>query len=300
MSNKKSAHIVVVIFLLLIFGGWGNIGHEIINKNAPASFPSQMSFLQSWSTQLGEHASDADYRKSSDPNESPRHYIDIDNYPEFNSDKKITQNYDSLVAKHGYDFVIGQGILPWAIITAVDSLQKLFETEAWENALLIAADIGHYVGDSYMPLHITRNYNGQYSNQNGIHSRYESSMIGKYQNEFEYGDIDTAIYIDNIPDYVFQHIYYNYKYADSVLTADSLATSYAGNTNGDNYYQKLWELTGNYTKEFFINASKELADLIYTAWVNAGSPGSVTGISNLKTNQLKNFLLLQNYPNDNY
>jgi hypothetical protein len=297
LSHKKSTQIVVAIFLLLIFGGWGNIGHEIINKNAPAFFPSPMSFLQSWSIQLGEHASDADYRKSSDPNESPRHYIDIDNYPEFNSDKKIIQNYDSLVAKHGYDFVIGQGILPWAIINTIDSLQKLFEENDWENALLIAADLGHYVGDSYMPLHLTKNYNGQLSNQYGIHSKYEISMIGKYQNEFQYNDNDSAIYIENIPDYVFQHIYYNYNYVDSVLTADSLATSFAGNTDDDNYYQKLWGLTGSYTKEFFINASKELANLIYTAWVNAGNPNFITDISNDKTNQIKNFLLLQNYPN---
>ncbi len=127
--------------------------------------------------QLGDHASDADYRKSSDPSESPKHYIDIDSYQSFIDSGHIIQDYDSIVSVYGLSKVIDIGILPWAIINTTDSLQAAFEKEDYNKAVLIAADLGHYVGDAHMPLHITKNYNGQYTNQYGVHSRYETDMI---------------------------------------------------------------------------------------------------------------------------
>ncbi len=59
-----------------------------------------------WADTLTAHASDADYRKSTDPTEAPKHFIDIDYYPEFVSTGTIPQDFDSIVAIHGYSFVI--------------------------------------------------------------------------------------------------------------------------------------------------------------------------------------------------
>jgi len=86
-----------------------------------------------------------------------------------------------------------QGILPWAILKTADSLPSCFENNDMHKAMLLAADLGHYIGDSHMPLHITRNYNGQYTGQYGVHSRYESNMIGTFQNQIVYDG--TASYI---------------------------------------------------------------------------------------------------------
>jgi hypothetical protein len=59
-----------------------------------------MSFWASWSDSLAAHGSDADYRKSSDPDEAPKHYIDIDNYPEFISNG-ISHKIEILENEHG-------------------------------------------------------------------------------------------------------------------------------------------------------------------------------------------------------
>ncbi len=160
--------------------------------------------------------------------------------------------------------------------------------------MLLAADLGHYIGDSHMPLHVTRNYNGQYSGQSGVHSRYESNLIGTFQNQIIY-DGDSLQYIENLPDYVFNMIYENYKYVDSVLHADSVAKAYAGNTTSTTYYNKFWEIAKNFTIDLFRKASYKLTCVIYTAWINAG--GSSTGISENRENFLPGFNLLQNYPN---
>ena len=163
--------------------GWGSIGHKIINKNITLSFPAELSMLQFWSDSLAAHGSDADYRKSWDPDEDIKHYIDIDNYPEFVTEGKISSDRDSLIAKYGSSFVLTQGILPWAIIETFYSLQAALQQGNWPDAMLFASDLGHYVGDCHMPLHLTLNYNGQYSGQYGIHSRYESTMINTYQQQ---------------------------------------------------------------------------------------------------------------------
>ena len=294
LRSKHKFSLLFILICSLFFIGWGWVGHSIINLNTILSALPEMEFFEYWADSLSVHASDADYRKSIDPNEGPRHYIDIDNYPEFLETGMINQNFDSLVAIHGYNFVMDQGILPWAILRRIDSLQTAFENGEWHEAMLHASDLGHYIGDNHMPLHLTRNYNGQYTGQYGVHSRYESSMIGQYSNQIIY-EGDTLNYIENLSDYVFNIIYDNYIYVDSVLKADSIATAFAGNTNSAAYYEKLWELTKSFTILLFKNASYKLTCLIYTAWINAGSP--VTGGIEDNKDYAVEYELSQNFPN---
>jgi hypothetical protein len=294
MKIKSKFLLAAITICSTLFLGWGNVGHRIINTKTILSVSSEMSFWGSWSDSLAAHGSDADYRKSSDPTEAPKHYIDIDNYPEFISNGYISQSFDSLVLQHGITFVMNQGILPWAIIKSFDSLQTAFQNNQFHKAMLVAADLGHYVGDMHMPLHITRNYNGQYTGQTGIHSRFESTMINSYNAQIVYSG-DSLIYVENISDFVFQMIYNNYNYVDSVLKADSLAKAFAGNTNSTAYYSKMWEVSKGFTTTLFKDASYKLTCLIYTAWLNAGSPVSVEEENTLQSPVT--FNLYQNYPN---
>jgi hypothetical protein len=285
----------LLLSVILLFCGWGYNGHKIINRKSVLSFPAAMAPFQTWQQKLEFHASDADTRKGTDPTEGPKHYIDIDNYPEFLSNGYINQNFDSLVAIHGYTFVMNQGILPWAILASYDSLIQCFLRRDWDKAILFAADLGHYAGDAHMPLHLTRNYNGQYTGQTGIHSRYESTMINRYYMQIEYFP-DTAVYIEEVPDFVFGMIYHNYLYLDSLLSAELTAKTIAGNTTSDLYYQKLWEFTRSFTIDLFRESSYSLGSLIYTAWVKAGSPYVLTTGVDEELLPLS-FSLDQNYPN---
>ena len=97
-----------------------------------------------------------------------------------------------------------------------------------------------------MPLHLTRNYNGQYTNQSGVHSRYESNMIGTYQQQIIYSG-DTISYVSNMSDFVFEMIYANYKYVDSVLQADIIAKIMLVETSNSVIIKSLWEFTKGYT-----------------------------------------------------
>ncbi len=242
---------------------------------AGLSFNDEMAQFNSWLSTLAAHASDADYRKSNDPYEGPKHYIDIDNYAEFLSDGRIAQTLDSAIAIHGSSFVYNNGTLPWATLASFDSLKSCFERRDWDKAVLFAADLGHYVADGHMPLHVTRNYDGQYTGNNGIHSRYESTMINAYISEFNY-EGQAATEIEDVRQYIFDYIYVSNGLVDDVLAADDFAKTVNSSTSSTAYKTALWEQTKDFTIPLFSGASHALSELIYTAWLQAGSPVILT------------------------
>jgi hypothetical protein len=253
-----------------------------------------MNYFLFWSDSLAAHASDADNRKSTDPTEQYRHYIDIDAYPEFIANHRIPQSLDSLIAIHGINFVTQHGTVPFAIIAYTDSLKNYFLQHNWQKAMLKAADVGHYVADAHQPLHITQWYDGWSTFSNKIHSRYETGLIGRDSAYIIYSG-DTISYISNINQFAFNIVYNNYKFVDSVYRCDSIAHTIAGDTSSTQYWQEFWNRAGTFTTILFKNASKSIAALIYTAWINAGSP-LPTSIQPIAGN-VTDYNLEQNYPN---
>ncbi len=296
LLKSRYLRFIPLLALSILLMSWGPGGHEKINNKATLSFPPEMEQFTAWAATLAGHASDADDRKAIDPDEAPRHYIDIDNYQEFISNGRIPQAYDSVVALYGEEFVIGQGILPWATVKAYDSLVNSFLRHDWAKAVLFASDLGHYIADGHMPLHITRNYNGQYSGNTGIHNRYELTMISAFYDGIDYSG-DSVSFVPDVRSYIFNYLYTNYVYADSVLAADDYAKSVDGNTSSDAYKEALWEKSRSFTVPLFSSSSRALAELIYTAWVEAGRPpfNSVPGVFDPQGHQ--NIMLLECSPN---
>lgn len=273
--------LVLISGLFLV--SWGGTGHSIINRKSIESFPVSMSEFSVWSDSLSANASNADARKSQDNTESPKHYLDIENYLEFNTTGRIASTYDSIVSRHGSSTVISNGTLPWATINMYETLKTDFVKCLWHKAMLDASDLGHYVADGHMPLHISANFDGQQTGNDGIHSRYESSMVGMYQTELSTYKGDSVHKISNVTNYIFNYIYANHRCVDSVLAADNYAKNLIGNIQSNEYYSALWSKTP-FTTRLFRNASHALAELIYSAWVEAGKPAfgtvnSLQGVS---------------------
>jgi len=293
--KKFTLFTISLLALSVILISWGATGHSKISESSALSFNQQMQGFQTWIGFLRDHASDADYRKATDPTEGPKHYIDIDNYDSFVSSGRIPQTLDSVVSIYGANFVEDNGILPWATLTSFDSLRNCLQRLDFDNAKIYAADLGHYVADGHMPLHITKNYNGQLTGNTGIHSRYESTMINAYIAQFTYPGQD-ATEILNVNQYVFDYLYGNYSYCDSILAADNYAKSQSSNYSSSTYKNALWSKSRSFTIPLFERASHALASLLYTAWIQAGSPTLVpTGTDENLT--ISNAVLQQNKPN---
>lgn len=280
--------------------GWGWNAHRFINRTSVYHLPNAMQLFIQDSLFFAQHAVDADARvNSSDTSlyaEAPRHYLDIDDYPNFYN---LPRNLDTLIAIYGWERVKDNGTLPWATGWNMDSLVNQLRRGDWNRAYLTASDIGHYVGDAHQPLHCTRNYNGQYSNNYGIHSRYESSMINTYLNQLWIVP-DSVRYISNKIDFVFEYILHSNSLVDTVLHGDTQAKIVSGwNGSGTppaTYYAALWDYTRPVTLDQMQRATETLASLWYTAWVDAGLIIR-TGADLPAATVAADFSLDQNYPN---
>ena len=262
---------LTLISLLLLLCSWGEKGHHKINSSTSQFFPAKLNNFRGWSEVLSALGSDPDKRKSIDQTEGIKHYIDIDAYDDFTNAHKIVEGKDEAFGKYGIDFIKKNGTLPWVTDSTYHVLVKEFKAMEWSKALLTAADLGHYVGDGHMPLHLTLNYDGQLIGQKGIHSRYESKMFGLYADSITV--IRSRLHkVKDVSRYVFDYMYINYQYKDSLLNADKFAYEKANHEYNDVYYQTLWLKTKDFTNKMIEGSSKSLAELIRQAWIEAGRP----------------------------
>ena len=275
---KDLASVGGFVLALILLTGWGSTGHKIINRGGAVELPPEMLGFIQRASMLADSASNADNRKSKDPSESPKHFIDIDDYPEFDS-RSVPHSLDSLIQKYGSSRVTTDGLLPWATATAVDSLTAQMQRGDWNRVWSTAADLGHYVGDAHQPLHCAVNYDGQLTGNRGIHSRFESTMVDQFQQSISIHSGQVK-YIDRPIDYVFEYIYQSNSYCDSIFRADNYAKQISGwsgsGTEPASYYTALWSKTGGLTVGQMQNAADAFANLLYSGWVRAGRPAIPT------------------------
>lgn len=275
-TEQISMNSILIRYSLLfaLFVGlcsWGEKAHRKINSSCVEFFPKELSALKGWAPILAEHGSDADFRKRKDKTEFVKHFIDIDNYDDFNRKHRIEEDFETAYLKYGIEKIKKEGTLPWTTDSTYHALVQNFKSGNWDQAVLTAANLGHYVGDGFMPLHITANYDGQLSAQTGIHRRYEETMIDRNIDEIQFKPF-TCTKIDGVKSSIFSYVYANHSSVSLLLKADSLAYTEAGNQYNSRYYERLWMESGLFTIRLLEESSKTMAGLIYTAWLEAGKP----------------------------
>jgi hypothetical protein len=250
---------------------WGSVGHHYIAQHYSQHLPADLDGLRAYDTEVDTHVTDPDTRKGSTPGESERHYIDIDYYPEFLAGT-LPRSRAALEALYSPTTVTDEGVLPWTIGEVVTRLTQQFQALQWSAAALTVADLCHYLGDANQPLHCTVNYDGQYTGNNGIHSRHESTMISTYLSQLDTPAM-TVAYFPSALDAAFDVIAASWAGVSPILAADLVATDEAvGSTNSATYYASLWNGTRVLTQARLDTASVMTASLVYTAWLNAGQP----------------------------
>lgn len=269
--NTLFTRICLLLALLFVLASWGEKAHRKINTGCVDYLPSELKALRAWAPRLGELASEADNRKKEDKDEFVRHFIDIDNYEQFMQQKQINPSYSVQCQLYGRSFVMKNGTLPWVTDSTYRALVSNMRRGLWDRAVVTAADLGHYVGDGHMPLHITANYNGQLSDQKGIHGRYEAEMIDRYIDPVALKR-GRAKRVQDVQATVFAYLYENYTAMVPLLEADRKAFTVAGQQYDDVYYAHLWKDTRAFTTRLLSEASQTLASLIYSAWIDAGKP----------------------------
>ena len=260
-------------------GAWGFNGHKFITERAIDLLPPELRpFFQKYRTTVVEHSIDPDtYRTMGFVEESPRHFLDMDAYGPFPF-KDLPHDYKEAVTKRGIDFVLKNGTVPWRTEEVYNRLRDAFKQLAapnpqpWarDDIKLFSAVMAHYAGDSFQPFHAAVNYDGQLTNQQGIHSRFESELFDRYQGKLKIAPAPLTP-IPNAREFVFSALTDSFAYVDPILAADREAIQ--GRTLfDDGYYAKMFEKTGPIIEKRISGAITGVASLITQAWIDAGRP----------------------------
>ncbi len=232
-----------------------------------------------------QHAVDADKRRYIDQNEAPRHYIDVEFYTNYSTDS-IPRNWKKAVAKFSEDSLHKHGIAPWHLELMVHQLTEAMKEENTYKILKLSADIGHYLADIHVPLHTTRNYNGQFTQQKGIHAFWESRIPELYGEQYNFFAGKTE-YIKHPRKLIWDIVQQSHAAVDSVLrferelnekfSPDKKYTFVDRGTNTVKNYSEAYTaaynkmLTGQVERRM-LSAIFTIGCVWYTCWVNAGKP----------------------------
>lgn len=289
MENWSNFKIILgfLFFTGIILGTalpWGFYGHKKINKLAVFTLPpSIFSFYKENINYITEHAVDPDKRRYLVPTEGPCHFIDLDHYQ--NPFDSIPHSWQKAIEKFSEDSLRKHGIVPWHIYLTKLNLQKAFEEKNLEKILKFSADIGHYIGDAHVPLHTTHNYNGQFTNQKGIHGLWESRLVELFSENYNYF-VGKAVYISDIQKQTWKILKESHLALDSVfqfeleITAENLFPKYSFEQRGTTtikvysreFSQTYHSRLNNMVERRLTSAIHTTGSVWYTAWVDAGQP----------------------------
>jgi S1/P1 Nuclease len=269
---------------------WGFFGHKKINELAVYTLPEEMfGFYKAHLDYLIEHSVDPDKRRYGVKGEAERHYIDMDHYCDsFPCDpfEIVPKHWTDAVAKYTEDSLRAHGIVPWHVNLMCIQLTEAFRSENIDRILRLSAELGHYVGDAHVPLHTTSNYNGQKTDQRGIHGFWESRLPELYEPQYDFF-VGKANYIESPLDFIWARVEESFHAVDTVLNfeADLNRTfpsdqKYAyedrGQTNmkvySRDYSAAYHAMLDNQVERRMRTAVISLGSIWYTCWVNAGQP----------------------------
>lgn len=281
--------LVACVFLLLPKTdtvSWGFYGHKRINRMAVFTLPPEMvGFYKQHIEYITNHAADPDKRRYAVEDEAARHYIDIDHYG-IHAFDSVPQYWKAAVAKYTEDTLKAYGIVPWHIEKMYYKLVDAFVKENLDRILHYSADIGHYIADAHVPLHTTENYNGQLTNQRGIHGFWESRIPELNAEGYDYL-IGRAKYIDSPIKAAWKVVKASSMAVDSVLNFEAVLNKQFPSDQKYSYENRGAALTKVYSLEYtnaydaMIKGQVErrmresirmVGSFWYTAWVDAGKP----------------------------
>ncbi|AQG82311.1 integrase [Spirosoma montaniterrae] len=277
LAQKSTIHIIP---------SWGFYAHQQINRLAVFTLPAEMMpFFKKHIQFLTDNAVNPDKRRYAVVGEAPRHFIDLDAYPD-TSTTTLPRFYKEAATRYGEDTLALHGLVPWQIQLTKYQLTEAFKQRNIRRILRIAADLGHYIADANVPLHTTRNYNGQLTGQQGIHGFWESRLPELHSLNYDFLT-GPAEYVQSPQKAAWRAVFRANAALDSVLRFERQLTDELGESrkfgfderNGitskvyaDDFSRQYHERLHGQVERQMRASVKMVGDFWYTAWVDAGQP----------------------------
>lgn len=283
--------LVLLVCSTTLLYSWGFWGHKHINRSAVFALPPEMrTFYYNHIDFITEGSVVPDLRRAllNDKAEPARHFLDIENF-KVDVDA-LPRTSKEAYAKYDSAFLLKEGYLPWYMQSLMDKLTLAFNRKNKSEIIFLSAELGHYMGDAHVPLHTSANYDGQLSNQKGIHSFWESRLPETFGGTYNFYT-GEAKYIDDITSEIWRIIKHSSLRVDSVLSIekqlranfpqqDLYKKDSAGKTIlrfnqpvlSDQYAARYHSALNGMVERQMRMAAANLSNFWYTAWVNGGKP----------------------------
>lgn len=287
----RSAYALVLLLLAPLSGSaWGEKGHLMVNRlaieAATAKLPEFMSASREHIIYNGPEPDRwRNEGRSSVMNtaQAADHFFDSELWGPISTIEADRYSFMEKVAVKKVELV-KIGYLPYAIVENYEKLVDAFRfwrnaktaedrESARENAVYLAGLLGHYVGDSTMPMHLSVEYNGWletspnpkgYTKDRNFHSRYESLYVDAAINaDAVRPKVQPPQRLSNVWDAIKQNLIQSFSELEPAYELEK-----AGEFNPQQPHPKGTEFITNQ----LARASTMLGDLWYTAWLDSGEP----------------------------
>jgi hypothetical protein len=265
---------------------WGFFAHKRINWLAVMTLPPEMTgFYKRHIGYIVDWAVLPDERRYAVPWEAPRHYIDLDHYGD-SAYLHLPRYWPQAIEKYGEDTLMAYGTVPWTIVQLKYQLTEAFKNLDGERIVKLSAELGHYVADAHVPLHTTENYNGQLTNQHGIHAFWESRLPELFADGYDYF-LPRAVYVRNPQLKAWDIVTASHLALDSVLRFERDLTAVWGSDkkygyttrNGINTLLQTPQFSGAYHTLLAGQVERRMREAAHaigcfwlTCWADAGQP----------------------------
>lgn len=279
--------LLLLIITMLGFSSWGFLVHKTIHQLAVYQLPATMTpFFYNNLNQLVYDAPRADIRRNTDTTEATKHFIDLEAYGP-KAAYKMPIHWEDAVRIYSKDSLLKYGYLPYQVIFTKDRLTAAFHSKNKDSILFYAADLGHYIADAHVPLHTTLNYDGQLTNQKGIHSLWES-MIPELEIEtFNLYSNHKARYLNKPAIAIWKVIRNTNELLPNVLAKEKWVSIQFTDAQKYRVQMRRGKEVKSYSTAFakayalslkntinkqLLHSAELIADFWYTSWIDAGSP----------------------------
>lgn len=286
-SLKNKLLCTIILISMLCCCSWGFLVHRTVHQIAIYQLPKPLQdFFYGNMDYLVKHSVRPDTRKKQDPTEDTKHFIDFEAYGK-NAAYTMPLKWTDAIKKYSIDTLEKYGYVPYVIADLQAKLTNAFKQCNKDSILFYAADLGHYIADAHVPLHTTLNYDGQLTNQKGIHRLWES-MIPEIEIEnFNLYTAHKATYLKNVDAAIWQVVRKSHSLVNELLQKEKEVSKTMSEETKYRTQIRRGKEVKNYTTTFakayhsalknsinqqLILSSEMIANCWFTAWVNAGKP----------------------------
>lgn len=282
----RSVVLAVVIAWLLVPApvtrAWGLDVHRRLTERALDGLPVEIrAFFNAQRDFIIERSVDPDLWRVADlrgtlGDEPPNHFLDIDDLGEPPPFTNVPREWEAFVKRYGVKEANLAGRLPWRTEEVYDRLVVALKDAAAgrqygaSNARYLAAILAHYVQDGHVPFHAVRNYDGQLTDQRGIHSRFETVLMLDHWTSFT----QRAVVVTPIPDirtFMFDVLVESAGLTATVLDADRKAAG-PDKVYDATYYEQFRAGAGAIAEKRLNDSVDAVVSVVTAAWREAGSP----------------------------